>query len=205
MKKSFFLGFSFWLFFSSLLGIAVALEATMSSPVVDFHDRKLQVSSKLDLDFDKLLKEALHSGLEIRFFFTVELYRIRSWWWDENVISMPAVNSVKYDNLKKEYLVGTGEEGSHHIVRDYQKMKEAMLQLNTFPLVFPEDWENSPEDKYYLRVMGEMPSFDPLFLFFSSTEFSTPWAESLEFSLSTSSSTIMGNPPEGEKEKRAVP
>ncbi len=121
--------------------------------------------------------------MEINFFFTMELYRIRSWWWDENVVTMPIVYVVKYDNLKKEYLVGTGEEGDRRIVQDYQKMKETILQLKAVPLSLPGDLERSHEDKFYIRIMGEMPSFDPDFWFFSSSEFSTPWFESKEFSL----------------------
>jgi hypothetical protein len=183
MKKLFLLNCMLWLFVGSFWGTAEAIDATMTKPEVDFREHKLLVSSKLNIDLNGRLKEALDSGLEIRFFFTLELYRIRSWWWDENMISMPLVYVVKYDNIKKEYLIATGKEGNNHTVEDYQKMKEIILQLKKVPLNLPEDWDHSSDDKYYLSIMCEMPSFDPQFLLFSSSEFSTPWVESQEFSL----------------------
>ena len=194
-----------WLLCGVFLGNAGALEATMTPPEVIFRDRKLLVSSKLDVDFNHRLKEALDSGLEIRFFFTLELYRVRSWWWDENEITMPVVYAVKYDNLKKEYLVGTGEEGEHQVMQDYLNMKNAILLLKDIPLSLPDDWDNSPEEKYYLRVMGEMPSFDPNFLFFSTSEFSTPWGESQEFTIPFSSPSLPEESPEKEKKEGSVP
>lgn len=181
MKKTFLIGL--WIFFKCFLGVAGAMDAVMTLPEVDIKGRELRVSSTVDVDFNSRLKEALDSGMEINFSFTMELYRIRSWWWDENVATVPVAHLVKYDNLKKEYLVGTGEEGDRRIVRDYQKMKETILQLKAVQLSLPGDLERSGEDKFYVRIMGEMPSFDPDFWFFSSSEFSTPWVESKEFSL----------------------
>ncbi len=181
MKKIIVIGCG--IFFNCFLGIAGAMDATMTPPVVDIRGRELMVSSAVDVDFNSRLKEVLDSGMEINFFFTMELYRIRSWWWDENVTTVPIVYAVKYDNLKKEYLVGTGREGNRRIVQDYQEMKNTVLQLKAVPLSLPGDSESSLEDKFYIRIMGEMPSFDPDFWFFSSSEFSTPWVESKEFSL----------------------
>jgi hypothetical protein len=205
MKKLFLLNCILWLFVGGFWGIAEAVDATMTPPEVDFREHKLLVSSKLDVDLDGRLKEALDSGLEIRFFFTLELNRIRSWWWDENMITMPVVYAVKYDNIKKEYLVGTGKEGNHHTIKDYQKMKEMILQLKKVPLNLPENWDNSSEDKYYLSIMCEMPSFDPQFLFFSSSEFSTPWVESQEFTLPFLPPSSTGVSPKPDNKERAVP
>ncbi len=200
MKKIIVIGCG--IFLNCFLGIAGAMDATMTPPVVDFQGRELLVSSTVDVDFNSRLKEALDSGMDITFFFTMELYRIRSWWWDENMFSLPVIHTVKYDNLKKVYHISTGGEEIHRTVRDYQEMKEEILLLNSVSIDLPENLENSPEEKYYMRIMSEMPSLDPPFLFFSSNEFSTPWVESGEFSLPFSSPSLTKTSPEEEKVKK---
>lgn len=208
LGKNITLSFGFWLIICSSAGIvrtAIAQDANTSVPVVDFQGRKLAVTSKLEVDFDNYLKEAFESGLEIRFLFTVELHRIRSWWWDENIVSIPVVHSVKYDNLKKEYQVNIeGGEGNRRIVRDYQEMKKTMTLLNAVPVDLPEDSEILPEEKYYVRIMSEMPSLDPVFWFFSSTEFSTSWVESKEFSFPYASPSSSETSSTGEDKKEGT-
>ena len=106
---------------SSALVLLAALAAPVQAPVVPAADKvqvvplsrdgELLVTFKLAQSLTDDVRAAIHSGLTIRFIYTVELRRSTSVWFDRTIRTANVTTSVKYDTLTRRYQVSRMIDG----------------------------------------------------------------------------------------------
>ncbi len=129
---------------------------------------------------DRILK-AVDSGVKISFSFPVRVYKKRRMWPDENLVDTTLRHTIKFDALKKEYLITRSWKPEKTItVKTLDEAKKVMNHVDGFNLILVEELVRG--DLYSATVKAEqdklsLPYYLKYILFFLSFwEFETDWA-----------------------------
>jgi hypothetical protein len=86
--------------------------------------------------FNHKMIEGVKNGLPVSFIFHLELERIRTWWFDESLISYEITQTLTYDALRKEYEISlSGRENEIIKTRSLIEAKGLMSRLDGYPVV----------------------------------------------------------------------
>lgn len=169
-------------FFESSVGFAEGL--SVQDIVVSGEKNEVRLSSVLRGDIDDDITETIKSGIPITFTYHVELHRKKAVWFDTIVLSMTIKNTVKYDNLKKEYKLTqtVDKEIQESISKDIQEVKQWMRRLDKVKIAGYSELEY--DKTYYIKVKAELKSIKFIFplnyvlFFFSFFDEDTSWHNS---------------------------
>jgi hypothetical protein len=131
--------------------------------------------------FTEDMEAAIHNGIPITFSFSIDLFARRRNWPDKKISTHEFSHIMKYDSLKKEYLVHRNEKGDNKVTASLEEAKNLMSEINGFT-VLPLN-ELSPRTSYRLRAKAKlarktMPSYFHYLVPFSSPwDFETKWRE----------------------------
>jgi hypothetical protein len=92
----------------SLLGFSspvCAQEAKLNNITVASTQTQLTLALEVEGAFTPSVTEAILRGVPATFSFIVTLNRLRNWWFDEALTDTTITNTIKYDSLKKEFLI----------------------------------------------------------------------------------------------------
>ncbi len=130
--------------------------------------------------FTKEMDEAIQSGIPTAFNFIVEVYRVRSAWFNEPLSETRFSHKVKYDSMKEEYEIYIDEMGGEPIrTKDANEMKALMSVVTSVdikssaPLVKGEQYEFMV--KAELRTVDLPFLLDYLLFFVKLWDFETSW------------------------------
>lgn len=130
--------------------------------------------------FTEEMKKAIDNGIDTTFTFYIELYEVRELWWDRQVADLSVSHNIKYDNLKKVYMVTLSEKGDKvFYVEDFDKAKKLMSEIMGFGITRLHNLQKGK--RYQVRMMAELdkitlPFFLDYVLFFLSLwDFETDW------------------------------
>ncbi|MBI5641846.1 MAG: DUF4390 domain-containing protein [Deltaproteobacteria bacterium] len=139
----------------------------------------LKVSFQVRDAFTKEIEEAIASGLPTSFTFIVELEKVNSVWFNEDVGRWEFKHTVKYDTLKEEYDISLDETGDIGLrTKDAGEMKRLMVTGNSIAIT-PAHLAQG--EQYDLRVMAELrtvdmpPLLNYMFFFLKLWDFETGW------------------------------
>ncbi len=111
----------------------------------------LLVFAKVQDGFNKKMLQGVKNGLPISFTFHIELDRVRTWWFNDNLASYKLTRTLTYDALKKEYEISFSKREDKVITtRSVSKAKQLMSRLNSYPLV--KRTMLIPDAPYTLRI-----------------------------------------------------
>lgn len=152
--------------------------------VVSGEKNEVRLSSVLKGDIDDDITETIKSGIPIAFTYYVELHRKKAVWFDTMVLSKTIKNTVKYDNLKKEYKLtqAVDQEIKESMSKDIHKVKQWMRRLSKVKIAGYNELEY--DKTYYLKVKAELKSIKFIFplnyvlFFFSFFDEDTSWHNS---------------------------
>lgn len=162
---------------------------SMAEILVTNNGNDLIFFSYLRDGFPRISDERLQSGLPMTFTYYVELRKKRALWVNSRVAFKTFVNSVKYDNLREEYIYtkSEGEQKETRVTKDYKEMQRWVTILEGAKLIDYNQLE--PGEKYYVRVKAEIkPLSAPFPLkylkpFFPFLDQDTSWQESMPFAI----------------------
>ncbi len=154
---------------------------------VAFHEGEIQVNARLQKGFQESFKGDIHNGIQKDVFFYILLKRRQALWMDEEVISRTVKYTVKYDILKKQYLVKVRKEDNtiEQKVGEFDVLRNLISEIknvNIGPVSFLD-----PDETYYVSVKAEMRAtqlpfyLEYLLFFIPFLELDTPWADSSPF------------------------
>lgn len=130
--------------------------------------------------FPAKIEETITSGVPAAFSFYINLYRVRSFWPDKEVTEMEVTNAIKYDNLKKEYVVTRSWEGNQPMtVKSFEEAKKLMTEIDSLSIVALQKLEKGRQ--YQIRAKAKLsrltlPFYLHYVLFFVSLwDFETDW------------------------------
>ncbi|MCD4717547.1 MAG: DUF4390 domain-containing protein [Desulfobacterales bacterium] len=130
--------------------------------------------------FTEEMKKAIDNGIDTTFTFYIELYEVRKLWWDRQVADLSVSHSIKYDNLKKVYMVTLSEKDDKvFYVEDFDKAKKVMSEIKGFGITRLHNLQKGK--RYQVRMMTELDKItlpfylDYVFFFLSLWDFETDW------------------------------
>jgi len=174
--------FILFLLFSSL---SYASAPSISGPEMDIIDNDIIVAFSVDSAPE--LESRIKSGIEKEIVFTVELLRAWRFWPDEFVVSRKIRRTIRYDNLRDQYLAVSddGAKKIEHHFKDFGALKDWLFSISAVNLANIRELD--PGD-YYIRTVVEsksiehLPLIGLLMLFIPEVEMSMA-TESSHFSL----------------------
>jgi hypothetical protein len=123
--------------------------------IVTTSDTHLLFFGELKNSLTSEMLEGLHSGIPVEFSFFVELEKVESSWFDDQLTKIEFSHSLSYDTLKQVYTVKTEEISKKvHTVNTLEQATALLNEINGLKIVRLEELE--PDQTYRLRVKADL-------------------------------------------------
>ena len=126
------------------------------------------------------IEQTINSGVPATFAFYINLYRVRRFWPDEEITQLDITHTIKFDNLKKEYVVTRSWEGGRTITtKALGEAKKLMTEIDSLTIVPLAQLQKGKQ--YQIRAKAKLskltlPFYLHYVLFFVSLwDFETDW------------------------------
>src|SRR3989304_9831391 len=143
----------------------LAATESISDILITKGNNDLLVSARLTGGFTTEIKKEIINGVSKEFFYYLVIKRVMSNWLDEEKISGKKKYSIKYDILKKQYLVTreTGDLSEEQIFDSYDSMVAWVSGVDRISIT-PLNLLNK-RLQYYVSIKAEMMAGEITFLF----------------------------------------
>lgn len=157
-----------------------AQDATLSNIIVTNTNKDLLVYLNVEGAFREQTVNAIMSGVPASFSFFVMLYQKRSMWFDKAIANIEIVNSIKYNNLKKVFIVERSwENGKIRTAQSLQEAQKLMSDVDGLKIILLNKLEKGKQ--YQVKAKAQLskltlPFYLHYVLFFVSLwDFETDW------------------------------
>lgn len=106
---------------------AAAPSARITNMTINSTSESVLLYFDVENAFNEKLTTAVNSGLNISFSFPINIYLVRKLWKDVKITQLDLTNTIKYDTLKKEYIVTRSWKNSEPVKVD--TFEEAVLLM----------------------------------------------------------------------------
>lgn len=136
-------------------GTAFAEEPRLDNIIVTNTRDNLLLYLTANNAFPNKIVEAIQSGVPTTFTFHINLYRVRGVWLDKKIRSIEISHTLKYDSLKKEYIVHRSWEGKRSLkVKTIDEAKRLMSEVDSLHIVPLARLEKGQQ--YQIRAKAEL-------------------------------------------------
>ncbi len=105
--------------------------------------------------FPPKIEKAIQSGLLTTFAFYINLNRVRGFWFDKEIAEIKLTHTVKYDTLKKEYVVTRSWQGNQpQTTKSLDEAKKLMSEVDSLTIVPLSQLEKGRQ--YQIRAKAEL-------------------------------------------------
>ncbi|MFZ5569463.1 MAG: DUF4390 domain-containing protein [Thermodesulfobacteriota bacterium] len=160
---------------------AFSAEAVLNNLVVTNTRDDLLLYLDVQGAFTAEMEQAIINGVPASFSFFISLYRKRTFWLNERITEFSVTHTVKYNNLKKEFVVARSwDKGKPAITDSFEEMQRLMSVIEGLKVVQLSQLEKGSE--YELKAKAELSKMTlPLYLhhvffFVSLWDFETDWS-----------------------------
>ncbi|HOF05309.1 MAG TPA: DUF4390 domain-containing protein [Syntrophales bacterium] len=172
--------FTVVLFFGSLCCPAAssAREAQISDVLLAKNQDTITVFARVTNCFTTAMESAILAGVPTTFTFHVDFYQEKNFWPDKKLASVVLRQTIKYDNVKKIFLVFSSG-GNPMVFPDLEGAKRAMAEM-TATVTIPRNI-NRRLGTYYLLIKARLDKvrlplyMEYVFFFVSLWDFETDW------------------------------
>ena len=159
---------------------AIAQEATLSNIIVTNTRDDLLVYLTVEGAFREKMKQAILSGVPATFSFLITLNQVRNLWLDKQVADIKISHTIKYNNLKKEFVVKRSwESGKPLVTQSFEEARKRMSEIDGLKVVSLSRLEKG--QRYQCGAKAELNKLTlPFYLhhvlfFVSLWDFETDW------------------------------
>ena len=159
---------------------ASAQTATLTDIIVTNNRDDLLLYLNVEGAFQDEVKAAVLSGVPTTFSFAANLNKIRSLWLDKNLTDIEVTHTIKYNNLKKEFVVKRSwEQNQPRTTQSFEEAQRWMSEIDSLRIISLKQLEKGRQ--YQLRAKAELkrvtlPFYLHYVLFFVSLwDFETDW------------------------------
>lgn len=137
------------------------------------------VYARLTNCFTKDIEDAILAGVPTTFTILLDLYQERSYWMDKRLVRMTISHTIKYDNVKKLFLVSINGEKEASAFPDFEGAKQAMADLNGVPILQLKTLKRN--EYYYVEIKAKLDKvrlplrLEAVFFFVSLWDLETGW------------------------------
>ena len=159
---------------------AIAQEARLTNITVSNTRDYLLLYLNLEGAFSEKLNKAILSGVPAKFLFLAELNKVRNIWIDREIADITVTHTIKYDNLKKEFIVRRSWKNNEpEVTKSFNEAQKWMTEVNSLKIIPLGQLEKGQQ--YQLRIKAEvskqtLPFYLHYVLFFISLwDIETDW------------------------------
>jgi uncharacterized protein DUF4390 len=160
--------------------LAFAQNATLTDIIVTNTRDDLLVYLNVEGAFTEKMKKAILSGVSTTFSYYLSFYQVRNLWFDNNIEDIKVINTIKYNNLKEEYIVKRSwEKSGPQVTKSFDEAKKLMSEIDSLKIVPLKQLVKGAH--YQLRAKAELSKVTlPFYLhyvvfFVSLWDFETDW------------------------------
>jgi len=136
-------------------GAAFAQEASLTNITVSNTRDDLLLYLNLEDAFSEKLKKAILSGVPATFTFLAKLSSVRNLWFDKDIADITVTHTIKYDNLKKEFIVRRSWRNNEpEVTKSFGEAQKWMTEVNSLKIVPLGQLEKG--QLYQLRTKAEV-------------------------------------------------
>ena len=157
-----------------------AQDATLSNLIVTNTSNDLLVYLNVEGAFREQTVNAIMSGVPASFSFFIKLYQKRSMWFDKAIADIEIANSIKYNNLKKEFVVERSwENGRIRTAQSLQEAQKLMSDVDGLKIIHLNKLEKGRQ--YQVKAKAKLSKLTLpfylhyVFFFVSLWDFETDW------------------------------
>jgi len=157
-----------------------AQDATLSNLIVTNTSNDLLVYMNVEGAFREQTVNAILSGVPASFSFFIKLYQKRSMWFDKAIADIEITNAIKYNNLKKEFVVERSwENGRIHTVQSLEEAQKLMTDVDGLRIISLSKLEKGKQ--YQIKAKAKLSKLTLpfylhyVFFFVSLWDFETDW------------------------------
>ncbi len=159
---------------------AFAQEATLTNITVSNTRDDLLLYLNLEGAFSEKLKKAILSGVPASFSFLAKLNLVRNMWINPDIADIKVIHTIKFDNLKKEFIVRRSwRNNAPEVTKSFNEAQKLMTEVNSLKIIPLGQLEKGQQ--YQLRTKAEvskqtLPYYLHYVLFFISLwDIETDW------------------------------
>jgi len=164
----------------SSCNLAQATKASLQNIVLDSKNENLTLCFELEDAFSEQMKEVILSGTSITFTFFVVLREIKDFWVDKKIIDVKIDHMMKYNVLKKEFVIKRSWEIDEVLITDsFVEAQNLMTAISSLKIL-PFSWlENG--NRYQIAIKAELSKANlplnlrPVMFFSPPWGFETDW------------------------------
>ena len=130
--------------------------------------------------FRDKMRTAILSGVPTSFSFFINLYKTRNLWIDKKLADMKITHTIKFNNLKNEYIVTRSWKGDESIVtQSFEEAQKLMTEVGSLKIASLGVLEKG--SRYQVRAKAELSKvtlpfyLHYIFVFVSLWDFETDW------------------------------
>ena len=144
-------------------GTVVASDAELTNIVIRNFNEDLVIDLKLKGVFTEEMREAVLSGILVRFTFLIYLDEVYDYSFDKKIVGLNTVHQIQYDSLKKEFhITRAWENRGKQVVKDIDAARKAISEIDGL-VVLPLN-RLTEGRTYQLRVKSKLDDKKFLFL-----------------------------------------
>jgi hypothetical protein len=141
--------------FLLISGIAWGQDARVTDVIVTNTRDDLILYFRIQDCFTEDLQQAILSGVPTTFTFLTSLDQVRSFWKDKNLASLEIRHTVKFNNLKNEYVITRSEHNDKPVVvNSMSEAKRVMAEVENLRIAKLESLERNY--RYQVSVKAEL-------------------------------------------------
>ncbi len=135
--------------------LAFAQDAWLTDIIVTNTRDDLLVYLNVEGAFKEKMEKAILSGVPTTFSFFISLYKVRNLWFDKKIADVRATHTIKYNNLKKEFVVKRSwESGEPLVTESFEEAQELMAEIDSLKIVSLSKLEKGRH--YQIRAEAEL-------------------------------------------------
>lgn len=166
--------------FFFLAPVALSQDATLTNIIVTNTSSDLLVYLNVEGAFREQTLNAIMSGVPATFSFFIKLNQKRSMWFNKAIADIEITNSVKYNNLKKEFIVERSwENGKIRTVQSLIEAQKLMTEVDGLKIIPLNKLEKGRQ--YQVQAKAQLSKLTLpyylhyVFFFVSLWDFETHW------------------------------
>jgi len=159
--------------------VSEANEAKFTDLLITNNTGQMTVYAQVLNCFTPDMEAAILAGVPTTFTFLFDFYQARSYWWDKQLVRRIVQHTIKYDNVKKDFLVSSTNRQESDTFQTLETAKKAMADLNGVVVYQVNSLEK--DKSYYLKMKAKLEQvrlplhMEYLFFFVSLWDFETDW------------------------------
>ncbi|MGD9974540.1 MAG: DUF4390 domain-containing protein [Desulfatirhabdiaceae bacterium] len=161
-------------------GLTLAEDAKLSNLIVTNTHHDLLIYATVEGAFHEKMIQAIESGVPTTFSFFIMLYQSRSIWFDKKLADIEVSHTIRYNSLKKEYLVERSwENAPPRSVKSLDEARRLMTDIDGLRILSLSMLEKGRQYQVLVRARLSkviLPYHLHYVLFFMSLwDFETDW------------------------------